>query len=267
MARDDPLKVRSLVGLMPLLAVETLEPELLASSARIQAPAAAGSSPTARSWPAWSRAGRSRAMGERRLLALVRGRPHAAAARPHARPRRVPQPLRDSLASAATTSTTRTCSTVEGAAARVDYEPAESTQRALRRQLQLARSDLVPDQLPADRVAAKVPPLLRRRLHGRAPDRLGPASSRSSRSPTTSRDRLIALFLPRRPRADAPSSASAIFCRPTRTGATISSSTSTSTATPAPASAPATRPAGRRWWRSCWSRESEVGSRESEAGR
>ena len=33
----------------------------------------------------------------------------------------------------------------------------------LRRQLQLARADLVPGQLPADRVAAAVPPLLRRR--------------------------------------------------------------------------------------------------------
>ena len=45
--------------------------------------------------------------------------------------------------------------------------------RPLRRQLELARTDLVPGELPADRVAAEVPPLLRRQLHGRVPDRLG----------------------------------------------------------------------------------------------
>ena len=39
--------------------------------------------------------------------------------------------------------------------------------RALRRQLELARAGLVPRQLPADRVAAEVPPLLRRRPQGR----------------------------------------------------------------------------------------------------
>src|SRR5262249_47582054 len=47
-------------------------------------------------------------------------------------------------------------------------------QRPLRRQLQLARPNLVPGQLPADRVAATLPPLLRRRLHDRMPDRLWP---------------------------------------------------------------------------------------------
>ena len=45
------------------------------------------------------------------------------------------------------------------------YEPAESSHRALRRQLELARTDLVPGELPAHRVAPEVPPLPRRRLH------------------------------------------------------------------------------------------------------
>ncbi len=44
--------------------------------------------------------------------------------------------------------------------------------RSVRRQLELARPRLVPPQLPAHRVAAKVPPLPRRRLPGRVPDRL-----------------------------------------------------------------------------------------------
>src|SRR5262249_35377473 len=39
-------------------------------------------------------------------------------------------------------------------------------------QLELARAGLVPGQLPADRVAAAVPPVLRRRLPDRSPDRL-----------------------------------------------------------------------------------------------
>ena len=69
----------------------------------------------------------------------------------------------------------------------VDYEPAESRQRPVRRQLQLARADLVPGQLPAHRVAAEVPPLLRRRLQGRVPDRLGQLADPLARSPTSCR--------------------------------------------------------------------------------
>ena len=61
-----------------------------------------------------------------------------------------------------------------GSEHRVDYEPGESTHRPVRRQLQLARADLVSGELPADRVAAEVPPLPRRRLQGRVPHRLGP---------------------------------------------------------------------------------------------
>ena len=53
------LKVRSLVGLMPLLAVETIEPDLLAAAAEFQAHAWTGSSTIGPIWPAWFRAGRS----------------------------------------------------------------------------------------------------------------------------------------------------------------------------------------------------------------
>ena len=59
--------------------------------------------------------------------------------------------------------------------------------RPLRRQLELARPDLVPGQLPADRVAAEVPSLLRRRLHGRVPDRLGTDDDALARWPPSSR--------------------------------------------------------------------------------
>ena len=67
--------------------------------------------------------------------------------------------------------------------------------RALRRQLELARAGLVPDQLPADRGAPEVPPLLRRRLHGGVPDRLGHVAVRWARSPTTCRAGSSGLFL------------------------------------------------------------------------
>ena len=46
---------------------------------------------------------------------------------------------------------------------RVDYAPGESDHRPVRRQLELARPGLVPGQLPADRGARALPPLLRRR--------------------------------------------------------------------------------------------------------
>ena len=102
--------------------------------------------------------------GGRRLLAIAdqaQARPHPAA---HARPRPVPL---------ATTACARSRRRTRARAVRVprwtarlhrvDYEPAESDHRAVRRQLQLARPDLVPGQLPDDRVAAKISSLLRRR--------------------------------------------------------------------------------------------------------
>ena len=66
-------KVRSMVGLIPLFAVETLEPELLEQAAGLRRAAASGSSSTGRTWPQlvsrWHEPGR----GERRLLSLLRG--------------------------------------------------------------------------------------------------------------------------------------------------------------------------------------------------
>src|SRR5262249_56048317 len=45
--------------------------------------------------------------------------------------------------------------------------------RPLRRQLELARARLVPDELPPDRVAPALRPLFPRRLQGGVPGRLG----------------------------------------------------------------------------------------------
>src|SRR5262249_50979291 len=46
--------------------------------------------------------------------------------------------------------------------------------RAVRREFQLARADLVPRQLSADRIVAEIPSLSRRRLPGRVPHRFRP---------------------------------------------------------------------------------------------
>ena len=123
----------------------------------------------------------------------------------------------------------------------------------LRRQLELARADLVPDQLPDHPGAPRIPSLLRRRLPGRAPHRLGP-EGRPGTVAQRPVARLTRIFLRdesrRRPAARLRRQRRS--SRPTRTGATTSRSTSTSTATTAPAWAQATRPAGRPWSRSCW---------------
>ena len=50
----------------------------------------------------------------------------------------------------------------DGSEYRVDYAPGESTTGIVRRQLQLARAGVVPGQLPADRGARALSPLLRR---------------------------------------------------------------------------------------------------------
>ena len=58
--------------------------------------------------------------------------------------------------------------------ATIDYEPAESQSRHVRGQLQLARSGVVPAQLPGRRGPGALLPLPGRRLHGGVPHRLRP---------------------------------------------------------------------------------------------
>ena len=165
-----PLKVRSMVGLIPLFAVETLEPELLAQlpefSERLD-------------WFLKNRPGLAAARvalagaGPGRAAAAVAAArtPHEDASEAHAGRDRVPLGLRRA----------RALQVPRGPSLRVrlrrrhagrEVSAGGVGQRRVRRQLQLARADLVPGQLSADRVAAEVPSLLRRRLQDRMPDRL-----------------------------------------------------------------------------------------------
>ncbi len=120
----------------------------------------------------------------------------------------------------------------------------------VRRQLELARTGVVPHEHGDPPRAAPAPRLLRRRPEGGVPDRLGqrdePARGRRRDRPAPGRD------LPARRERSAPRVRRASSrSRPIRTGATCCCSTSTSTATTAPASARATRPAGPGSWRCC----------------
>ena len=127
---------------------------------------------------------------------------------------------------------------------RVQYLPAESEQRDVRGQLELARAGLDAGQRAGDPGTAELLRLLRRRPHGRVPDRL-----REPDEPVRGgQGDLPAPFghLPaRRERPPAGLRRHRRSSRTIRTGAISSSSTSTSTATTGPASGPATRRAGR----------------------
>jgi hypothetical protein len=164
-----PLRARSVVGLLPLAAVTLLRPSTTASL-----PDFAGRL----AWFIRNRPDESKVVHctespehTRAADALRRGRaPSAPHPRRPARRVRVPLPVRDP----------RALAPPRGASARAldrrrlghaRLRARRIEKRHLRRQLELARPDLVPDQLPPDRVAAHVPPVLRRRIQGRMPDR------------------------------------------------------------------------------------------------
>ena len=165
-----------MVGLIPLFAVETIEPALLEQLPDVQAAAGMVPARTAPSWPPGLALAASRARasggcwrscrGHRMKRLLKRMLDETEFLSPYGVRALSRYPRRASLRARRR----------RARATRVDYEPAESEQRPVRRQLQLARPDLVPGQLPAHRVAPAVPPLLRRRFQGRMPHRLGPAS-------------------------------------------------------------------------------------------
>ena len=138
--RRCPLKVRSMVGLIPLFAVETLEPEIARPAARTSSGACSGSSTTARSSPTTSSTcsgpgGGDAAPALDRDPAQLRARARATCST-----RRVPLALRHPRAVALPPRASVPRCTSTGIEHRVDYEPAESTHRALRRQLELARA-------------------------------------------------------------------------------------------------------------------------------
>ena len=159
------------------------------------------------------------------------------AAEPARRALGVQVPPRASVSSSRSATTTFT----------LDYAPGESTDVAVRRQLELARAGVVPAQLPPDRGAAEARRRAGRDVQGRVPDRLGArddAVGGDHRDDAPPHHAVHARC--RRPPAR--STATARSSRAIRTGATSSRSTSTSTATPARDSAPATRPAGPASW-------------------
>ena len=117
----------------------------------------------------------------------------------------------------------------------VGYEPGESTMAEYGGNSNWRGPDLVPGQPPDHRRAAALRRVLRRRPAGRVPHRLGPAAhaDRDRRRPGPPPGRACSRSTPR---AAGPSTAPPSCSSATRGGATSSRSTSTSTATPAPAS-------------------------------
>ena len=107
-----PLRLRSMVGLIPLFAVEVLDGSVFSPIARLQRPRALVSRAPARSWRDWSRAGDDPSAGERHLLSLLRGHRMKRLLAPDARRERIPVGLRRALAVANTTRTIPMCSSM-----------------------------------------------------------------------------------------------------------------------------------------------------------
>ena len=242
------LKVRSMVGLLPLCATTVIE-----AATRERIPGAlAQIAERLRRMPELLESIHPTGEGhlgvaDRRHLALVNPERLRRILGEDARRGGVPQPLRHPLALPVPRASTRTSSQVEGREHRVDYLPAESDTgmfggnsnwrgpvwmpvnvliiRALL-QYYLYYGDDFRVECPTGsgqlmnlfEVAEEIAERLGRHL----PARPGPGGGRCTAAPGSSRR--------------------------TRTGATTCSSTSTSTATTGPGSAPATRPAGPAWW-------------------
>ena len=156
------MRLRSMVGLIPLFAVETLEPELLDQVPQFKARLEwfLNHRPDLASLVSrWYESGR----GHRRLLSLLRGH-------------RMKALLKRVLADAEILKRIRGAGlvarvrgrAVSASPRRADVSgcvPARRVgHRAVRGQQQLAWADLVPGELPDHRVATKIPPLLQRRL-------------------------------------------------------------------------------------------------------
>ena len=191
-----------MVGLLPLAAVTTLGAGDAGAAARLHAGASRGSR-AARPGGARGRAahGRPRRTPAGGMLSIVDEERLRRILGADARPGRVP--LRTTGCARCRASTAAHPLHVElngRSSRRSTTSRAKSTTAPVRRQLQLARADLVPGQLPARRGAARLPPLPRRRLHGRVPDAAPARSSRCAQVADDLSARLIAIFLDRRER-------------------------------------------------------------------
>ena len=236
------LKVRSMVGLLPLCAATAFERRTAGEGPRARGPVRAVPGRSARAFRGHPRPEQARRRGPSPGFDSGRNQAPPRAGE-DARRKRVPQPLRHSLAVALSRrSSLRHPCRRPGIprvlpAGRVRY-------RHVRRQLELARADLDAGQRPDHPGPAPVLHLLRRWLHRGMPHGLRPANEplpggRGDRPPARRN-------LPERPAmATGPSSEERGSSRKTRTGAITSCSTSISTATTGPASAPAIKLAGR----------------------
>ena len=135
----------------------------------------------------------------------------------------------------------------DGERSSVDYEPGGIHLRTVRRQFQLARPDLVPDELSPDRSPGTLPPFLRRPRAGGVSHRVGqenePGAGGARTQPPPGAD------LPARPnRAGAPGRAASAASPTIRTGRTWCCSTNTSTATTAQVWEHPIKPAGLPSW-------------------
>ena len=181
--RATPLRVRSMVGLIPLFAVETLEPELLTKVPNFR---------RRMEWflehrpdlsnlvSRWTVPGSS----ERRLLSLLRGHRMKALLKRMLDPAeflsdygvRAIFPISPGEPVYSSVSGSRQSAERGLRAGGIAFE-------AVRRKLELARAYLVSDELPNHRVVAKVSPLLRRRFQSRVSNGVGTIShTRASRS-------------------------------------------------------------------------------------
>ena len=166
------LRIRSMVGLIPLFAVETLEPEML-----VRLPGfhkrlewlLKHRPDLAALVSHWQSPGR----GERRLLSLLRG---------HRMKRLLKRMLDESefLSEYGVRALSRAhlerpyVFRLDGVDLSVRLQPGGVRLAPIRRQLELARPDLVPAQFPHHRIAAEISSLLRQRFQSRVPERFGP---------------------------------------------------------------------------------------------
>ena len=258
-----PLKIRSMVGLIPLLAVETLDESTPRGAAGLPRAGCAGSWPIGRTWPASSRRGSSRARAGGGCFALVHGHRLKRILAPDARPRGVPVRPRRPLAQPSSPRPP------VHARPRRRHEPG-----GLRARPNRGPASSAATRTGAGRSGSRSTTCSSRRSSGSttttgrtSPWSARPAPARSRSMAGVADDlsrRLERLFLRdatgRRPAFGTPWTCS----RTTPRCATGSCSTSTSTARPGPGSGPATRPAGRRSWPSSSSRR--AGARCCRAG-
>ena len=219
-----PIKVRSMVGVLPLPAFAVIdEPRARARPDARQAVRALLGRAPARPRPA-RRRGRTSSASRASAGSCSASSPSStccASSRGSSTRRRSSRRTGCGRSRAGTAST-RTSSSVDGVTATIDYEPAESTTGDVRRQLELARPGLVPASTTSSSTRSSATHASSATT-SRSSTRPGPGSERTlgggRRGPPPPAD----LDLPRRSRRPAArASAGSRSSRPTRPGATTS---------------------------------------------